>query len=448
VPVAPPPAVVVGQVPLVAPSGSASAAPSANLLQSASATLAVSTVVDNPRDYAEHLIDGKMDTAWNGKTGQLVGGWIAFRVDDDAHVDAIEMTVGFNKRKDGLDLFTANHRIKRVRILKNQAALKEFTFEIAQRGMQTIPIQSSGGEYKVEVLETVAGTKLEWRELVVSEFRVLGRPGKARRKAEQPLRVSVGALNAAPPDIDTLEVATVSSAFADVATYCAAALEASRPAFEDSLAWLETELARHQRNEFSLYDKADLDKWKATSLSCKEVPFTGTFSGDRTWLAVRAVRIGYHSFSQRRLLVGTARGLVPVPITWKTAVESANPTGCPSAEPQSDAVDVPEVRAQGQRLLAFIDYEETDFADLYCPPTATSCDPYLVRKRGLSWCETTQTGVECKRYDPAFGGIPLAIRKRNRGDSHPVKPWSTVPWTHERNFTIDDRAIHVLEEKK
>ena len=41
--------------------------------------VAVSSTVDNPKDYPEHLLDGKLDTAWNGKTGDLTG-FIAFRV--------------------------------------------------------------------------------------------------------------------------------------------------------------------------------------------------------------------------------------------------------------------------------------------------------------------------------------------------------------------------------
>src|SRR5215204_705937 len=47
------------------------AAPNAldDLLHCTDARLGVSSKVQNPRDFAEHITDGKLDTAWNGKTG-------------------------------------------------------------------------------------------------------------------------------------------------------------------------------------------------------------------------------------------------------------------------------------------------------------------------------------------------------------------------------------------
>src|SRR5689334_6712266 len=66
-----------------------------NLLAVIPVTMAVSSVVANPKISAYDLVDGSLDTAWNSKTGQLVGAWIAFRMPPSTHVDAVELTVGF-----------------------------------------------------------------------------------------------------------------------------------------------------------------------------------------------------------------------------------------------------------------------------------------------------------------------------------------------------------------
>src|SRR3954447_19112618 len=42
-----------------------------DLLHFTEARIGVSSKVDNPRDFAEHVADGRLDTAWNGKTGDL-----------------------------------------------------------------------------------------------------------------------------------------------------------------------------------------------------------------------------------------------------------------------------------------------------------------------------------------------------------------------------------------
>ncbi len=41
----------------------------ANLLYTTASVVAVSSKVDNPRDFPEHLIDGKAETAWSRTAG-------------------------------------------------------------------------------------------------------------------------------------------------------------------------------------------------------------------------------------------------------------------------------------------------------------------------------------------------------------------------------------------
>ncbi len=188
------------------PSASASAWPTlspakedeVDLLYVTRSVMAVSSKVDNPKDFPEHLVDRDPKTAWNSKTGDLVGAWIAFRVPFDVQVKRLEIVVGFDKiAKDGTDLFTANHRIKKVEVTRDGSRLGMFDLDPEKRSVQSIPIDAKGGEYKVTVLETVPGTKKEWRELTVSEFHVIGTtPHHDRLGGERP-KVLIGSLD--PP---------------------------------------------------------------------------------------------------------------------------------------------------------------------------------------------------------------------------------------------------------
>jgi hypothetical protein len=149
-----------------------------NLLYTTDAAVAVSSKVDNPKDFPEHLVDGKPETAWNGKTGDLRG-WIAFRIPPNARIAWITLSTGFDKN----DLFTQNHRIKKIRIMRNKENVREVDLDVEQRAPQKIPLAVDGGEIRIDVLETVPGTKKEWKELTVSELAVWGDPRDAKLPA-------------------------------------------------------------------------------------------------------------------------------------------------------------------------------------------------------------------------------------------------------------------------
>ncbi|MBS2016148.1 MAG: hypothetical protein JST00_24920 [Deltaproteobacteria bacterium] len=165
-----------------------------NLLYTTDAAVAVSSKVDNPKDFPEHLLDGKAETAWNGKTGDLRG-WIAVRIPAAAHVAWIAITAGFDKG----DLFTQNHRIKKVRISRNGEKLREVELDVERRGAQKIPLDVDGGELRIEVLETIPGTKKEWKELTVSELSVWGDPKGAKLPTARIPRVTIGSFEAPKP---------------------------------------------------------------------------------------------------------------------------------------------------------------------------------------------------------------------------------------------------------
>ena len=154
--------------------------PAVNLLTAVPTVVAVSSTVENPGILPAHLVDGKLDTAWNSRTGELVGAWIAVRLPADVQVDAIKLTVGFTKvdKKWG-DLFTMNPRIKRVRVTHSGTATDK-VLDPELRTLQSIAIGKGGGDYTIEVLEVVPGTRKDWQEVNVSELEVWGAPSKSR----------------------------------------------------------------------------------------------------------------------------------------------------------------------------------------------------------------------------------------------------------------------------
>jgi hypothetical protein len=176
-----------------------------DLLHFTDARIGVSSKVANPRDFAEHVADGRLDTAWNGKTGDLVGGWIGFRVPEEARVTLIELTVGYvAKSKKGEDLFDLNHRIARVRLTRNGASLGERALDPDSRAFQRIALDAEGGDFKLEVLAVKPGSRAAWKELVVSELRVFGAAGAAKRSLASIPHVIVGSLDAPPAALATV----------------------------------------------------------------------------------------------------------------------------------------------------------------------------------------------------------------------------------------------------
>ena len=168
-----------------------------NLLVSVPTTVAVSSTVDNAQLKPEHLVDGVPTTAWNSRTGELAGAWIAFRVPATARVTAIKLTAGFTHVDKKLgDLFTQNPRIKQVRITRDGKPLGDFPLDIRSRALQELTLDAPGGDFRISVLAYEPGSKKAWREIAVSELEVWGTtpaPAKRQRPA-----VRIGSLDAHP----------------------------------------------------------------------------------------------------------------------------------------------------------------------------------------------------------------------------------------------------------
>jgi hypothetical protein len=154
--------------------------PIVDLLRSVATDVAVSSVYRNEAAQAARIADGDLETAWNSRTGDLVGAWIEARLPAEATVTSIELTVGFTRRTASADLFAGNHRIRLVRLLRDGAEVGVFLLDPESRALQTLAVTGPGGVYRIEVVEVQPGTRPTWRELCVSEIRIMGRSAGAR----------------------------------------------------------------------------------------------------------------------------------------------------------------------------------------------------------------------------------------------------------------------------
>ena len=173
------------------------------LLHNVPSRLAVSSNVESKSIEPRHLVDRDRATAWNSATGDLVGGWIDFHVPEEVTVDEIRLIVGHTgKGKEG-DYFLLNHRIKRVRILRDNAKLGDFDLDPNNRELQAIKIGKPGGHYRIRVLATVPGKLRRWRELAVAELEVWGTIPAPMQPRPHDITtytgIRVGALG--PPDV-------------------------------------------------------------------------------------------------------------------------------------------------------------------------------------------------------------------------------------------------------
>ncbi len=194
-----------GQATDEAPDSDATPAPSTppvDLLHAVGTELAVSTAYRDDAEQPARMVDGELPTAWNSRSGDLVGAWFEVRIPEGATVSGLEMTAGFVKEGSRTDLFTGNHRVTRVRVSRDGTSLGEFALDPALRTLQPIAASGPAGVYRVEVLETLAGSRDDWREICISEVRVMGHAPDATPGARTP-RVGIGTLPAprvaAPP---------------------------------------------------------------------------------------------------------------------------------------------------------------------------------------------------------------------------------------------------------
>lgn len=188
---------------LVAASASAQPSEPVDLLHAVATDLAVSSVYRDQGAQAGRLVDQDPTTAWNSRTGELVGAWIEVRLPADAEVTGIALIPGFARPGGATDLFTGNHRVSRVRVLREGVEVGTFAVDTSSPELVTIPLSGAGGVWRIVVAEVLPGSRSDWRETCISELQILGRAPSVAPSTRMP-RTAVGALPAlaAPVTVD------------------------------------------------------------------------------------------------------------------------------------------------------------------------------------------------------------------------------------------------------
>jgi hypothetical protein len=200
-------------VPVPADAAPVPVGPLVELLHHTPSVVAVSSVVLNPKFQPEALVDGDLKTAWNSRTGDLVGSWIAFRVPAAAHVTAIKLTTGFESSGPEGDYFTQNHRLRHVRVTHAGKLVADAELDPDKRGLQPIAVDAAGGDFRIEIVALAPGRNKAWRETCVSELEVWGRAAAASPSSKSPV-VKIGSLDGTTHD-------PMAGPFPSIESFCA-----------------------------------------------------------------------------------------------------------------------------------------------------------------------------------------------------------------------------------
>jgi hypothetical protein len=347
-----------------------------NLLRMTDARVAVSSTVDNPRDFPGFLVDGSLDTAWQSRTGNLVGAWIAFLVPRDASVTRVEMTAGYSRVLDTVDLFAANYRITEVEVFRDEKTLGRFPLDADKRTLQLLPISGPGGEYRIVITKVTPGTERNWRELAVSELRVIGSPGAKLRELDEPLEVAVGALDALVPSDITYwvhDVDTEETFYRSPVDYCRAFVKLARETAVSRLAE-----AREQGVE------------RMGTLYCNVSDEHLLLPPSNVYQSLVVVNTSDGLGKERALLVQLSEGFIALPIAWQQA-DPFDP-GCPSFfRPEK----VEKVRIENGYLVVSLTERKPNWAQ----EDEHGHTP-LIDERGAVWCRALAGRLSCKSYRP------------------------------------------------
>jgi len=376
---------------------------SENLLHTVPAKVAVSSKVANPKDFPEFLVDGKLGTAWNGKTGDLVGGAIAFRVPKDAHVAAIRLTVGYDATsKAGEDLFTANHRIAEVAVERDGVKLRSFTLDPDKRGLQSLRIDGPGGDYRIVVEKTIPGAKKAWKELVVSELEVLGTPGREVLAQAGPPAVVVGTLDTPPaPRLGADAGKAVDGPYPSVAAFCAAHTALVTPTFAA------------EKDEYpGFIEPPYCVPGKPLELAL-EPPF----------VEARTVRVHTHDAIETRVALTTARGVFVTPAV--IGIEELRNPGCGGiVEAALEGKELvrtalgPAVEIVSARISTFFPFPQV-LSDGSLGDSGTGS---VRRERVSTLCRASASGqITCVTTPTGHGEVDFTRR-----DAVPVAPYSEL----------------------
>lgn len=373
----------------VAANGSGAPAPFEDLLRVTAAVVHVSSSVENTRNFPEHLVDEDIATAWQSSSGDL-SPTLSVQLPADVEVDHIELTAGYTKSVGNQDAFTQNHRITELSVKRDGQELGLFTLDPMQRNLQSIPIHASGGRYEIKVTRALPGTRPEWREIAVSELRVMGRAGAARKAPALPA-IEVGAHD--PEDVRTLNTSITAdeleTAHASIAALCAANIAQAPTTFTT--------------------EEGTVLKPKGRA---KCAPLAAGFALPKsdTYLGLSSVKTFNGFGDSTEYVLRVPRGYVSLPL-W-LGVESNEDPGCPGIV-RPDKID--SIRIENGYLVIDLSAPyESYVEDERARPIKN-----LRTWGGALWCKEDNAALTCRQYTPKPGNGFSRFRITPDGLLHP-----------------------------
>jgi hypothetical protein len=318
------------------------APPLVELLHAVASTVRVSSRVANAQIQPAHLVDGDRATAWNSRTGDLVGAWIDVDV-GSAAIRELRLTVGHTgKGEHGEDYFTMNPRIRRVAIVREGKVIAKATLDVERRDLQTIALPAPASHVRLRVDEVVPGSKRAWRETCVSELEAWGELPAGVKATKQTPTVDVGE---PLPDGST-------DAISDDQAFCKHAIA------ELELAWAERERDRDAADKEC--GAGHMEKCEMGDVTPTERP-TCEFLREKNlklaepWRGVGMLRITHDSFegASCQLAVATAAG-------WWLA---GDPLDCGefTIHNRTRSVTITQATAHGRKLEILYSFDSPGF---------------------------------------------------------------------------------------
>lgn len=121
----------------------------------------------------ENLLDGNPDTAWNSNGDEELGGssiTVVFR--EKRLVDSITLRAWEKVSQKGVDLFSANARIRRFSLKFDDGSELPVKTDEDQRAIELSDIQKTTKSIIIEISETWPGEK--WQDICLSELSISG----------------------------------------------------------------------------------------------------------------------------------------------------------------------------------------------------------------------------------------------------------------------------------
>lgn len=377
-----------------------------DLLYRTRARVAVSSTVANTHDYPEHLIDRRPDTAWNGKTGDL-DAHVEVRVPARARVKRLSITVGSDKITRQGDLFTMNRRLTRVAIDRDGERIGVFDLDPEIRTPQAIDLDLPGGTFTLRPLDTVAGTRASYREVVISELVVLGTAPDDELLPPAMPQVTVGSVDGPPSPGGRYAAVIAGGPYRSSSAYCASEMRACRK----DLAALK---ARDPQSD----DLASRTAWcRSTRATSKSLTLGAPFTG------VELVSADEGQNEVTRLALTTPLGWYPTDVV--TSVNYPGP-GCGMGGAQIiDSIDVSASHVLVMRITTRAAY------CMASPESYEAAGTFLIAcalgEGGAPTCRQELVASydgDCNRFDE--------LRVSGRYDAHPPK------WDWQREARVED----------